>query len=77
MNSYSDEDEQLWVWEYQTDDGSSHDLFMDVNEEIRFRVIDEEFLDLTPTGPVSAANIEPSEPADQKKPPYSILVGFQ
>jgi len=42
--------EQLWVWEYQTEEGT-HDLFMDINEEIRFRVIDEEFEDLTPEGP--------------------------
>ena len=72
----SDEDEQLWVWEYQTEDGSSHDLFMDINEPIRFRVIDEEFIDLTPTGPTNAANVESAEPTEQKKAPYSILVSL-
>ena len=72
----SDEDEQLWIWEYQTEDGSSHDLFMDINEPIRFRVIDEEFVDLTPTGPTSSGSIETSEPSEQKKAPYSILVCF-
>ena len=71
---HSDEDEQLWVWEYQSEDGSSHDLFMDINEPIRFRVIDEEFVDLTPTGPNSAGSIEPSESIEQKKAPFSILV---
>ena len=70
----SDEDEQLWVWEYQSEDGSSHDLFMDINEPIRFRVIDEEFVDLTPTGPTSAGSIETNEPIEQKKAPFSILV---
>ena len=30
----SDEGEQLWVWQYETEDGK-HDLFMDVGEEIR------------------------------------------
>ena len=29
-----DETEQLYVWQYQTEDGT-HDLFMDVGEEIR------------------------------------------
>ena len=29
-----DETEQLWVWQYETEDGK-HDLFMDVGEEIR------------------------------------------
>jgi len=73
QKSKFDEDEQLWIWEYQTEDGSSHDLFMDINEPIRFRVIDEEFVDLTPTGPTSSGSIEPSEPSEQKKAPYSIL----
>ena len=30
----SDEGEQLWVWEYATEDGK-HDLYMDLGEEIR------------------------------------------
>ncbi|XP_016114182.1 DNA-directed RNA polymerase III subunit RPC8 [Sinocyclocheilus grahami] len=46
----SDEAEQLWVWEYETDEGA-HDLFMDRGEEIRFRVVDEVFIDTSPTGP--------------------------
>lgn len=29
-----DDKEQLWAWEYETDDGK-HDLFMDIGEEIR------------------------------------------
>ena len=31
---FSDESEQLWLWEYETEDGK-HDLFMDVGEQIR------------------------------------------
>ena len=31
---WSDAQEQLWVWQYETDEGP-HDLFMDVGEEIR------------------------------------------
>lgn len=49
---------------------------MDINEQIRFRVIGEEFIDLTPTGPVTPGNTETTEPADQKKAPYSILVSI-
>eukprot|EP00794_Sanderia_malayensis_P009167 gene9167-10140_t len=71
-----DDDEQLWVWEYVTEDGS-HDLFMDINEPIRFRVIDEEFVDLTPTGPSTSsatpAGGEALEINEQKKAPYSML----
>jgi len=66
--------EQLWVWEYETDEGS-HDLFMDINEEIRFRVIDEEFEDLTPEGPAAPsgkADGESTVLAEAKRSPYTI-----
>lgn len=42
-----DENEQVCAWEYETDEGT-HDLYMDVNEPIRFRVVDETFVDTTP-----------------------------
>ncbi|XP_028409117.1 DNA-directed RNA polymerase III subunit RPC8-like [Dendronephthya gigantea] len=64
-----DEEEQLWVWEYETDEGT-HDLFMDINEEIRFRVIDENFTDLTPTGPEKASQDQPGN--QEEKSPYCI-----
>jgi len=52
-----DESEQLWVWEYSGED-ESHDLFMDIGEDIRFRVIDETFTDTSPTGPEGMLFIE-------------------
>lgn len=42
-----DDAEQVWVWEYVTPDGT-HDLFMDINEPIRFRIADQSFVDTTP-----------------------------
>ncbi|XP_065065715.1 DNA-directed RNA polymerase III subunit RPC8-like [Rhopilema esculentum] len=75
QKSKFDDDEQLWVWEYETDDGS-HDLFMDANEPIRFRIIDEEFIDMTPSGPMLAGNTETTETAEKKKAPYSILASI-
>ena len=42
-----DDSEQVWIWEYETAEGA-HDLFMDINESIRFRVADEIFVDTTP-----------------------------
>ena len=45
---FSDREEQVWVWEYQTEDGK-HDMFMDEGEEIRFRVVEEMFVDTSPT----------------------------
>lgn len=65
--------EQLWVWEYETEEGT-HDLFMDINEDIRFRVIDEEFADLTPEGPAppTKPDGDPSLLTETKKSPYLI-----
>ena len=42
-----DSSEQVWVWEYETPEGT-HDLFMDINESIRFRIADEIFVDTIP-----------------------------
>ncbi|XP_031569933.1 DNA-directed RNA polymerase III subunit RPC8-like [Actinia tenebrosa] len=71
-----EEDEQLWVWQYQTDDGT-HDMFMDINEEIRFRVVDETFVDLTPTGPEVHNKDQLSvEEQEIKKSPYSITASI-
>lgn len=81
---HSDEAEQVWVWEYETDEGA-HDLYMDQGEEIRFRVMDEIFLDTSPTGPTK----EPAAPAkatstvpaaatddgtQKKESPYTLVV---
>ena len=76
MNILSVEAEQLWVWEYETDEGT-HDLFMDINEDIRIRVIDEEFVDLTPEGPApptSSDSEATSSSYETKKSPYTITV---
>nr|XP_028601954.1 DNA-directed RNA polymerase III subunit RPC8 [Podarcis muralis] len=69
-----DEAEQVWVWEYETEEGA-HDLYMDTGEEIRFRVVDETFIDTSPTGPSSA---EPStssatEEVQKKEAPYTLV----
>lgn len=67
-----DEEEQLWVWEYETEEGT-HDLFMDINEEIRFRVIDETFTDMTPAGPENISkDKQANQEAESKKLPYVI-----
>ena len=74
MRKYiSDEDEQLWVWEYTTDDGG-HDLFMDINEEIRFRVVDEVFTDLSPAGPEMSGEKKSTDDTENKRSPYIITV---
>ncbi|KAJ8254356.1 hypothetical protein COCON_G00209680 [Conger conger] len=71
-----DEAEQVWVWEYETDEGA-HDLYMDQGEEIRFRVMDQVFLDTSPTGPAVTATDNPAataaEDAVQKEAPYTLI----
>ncbi|XP_002163071.3 DNA-directed RNA polymerase III subunit RPC8 isoform X1 [Hydra vulgaris] len=67
--------EQLWVWQYETEEGS-HDLYMDINEEIRIRVIDEEFLDLTPEGPAPPTIEGETKSLETKKLPYTITASI-
>lgn len=61
----SDEKEQLWVWEYETEDGK-HDLFMEVGETIRFKVKEELFTDTLPAGPSSLNVNTPSTGTHQE-----------
>ncbi|XP_069855738.1 DNA-directed RNA polymerase III subunit RPC8 isoform X3 [Dipodomys merriami] len=68
----SDEAEQVWVWEYETEEGA-HDLYMDTGEEIRFRVVDESFVDTSPTGPSSAEATSSSEEPPKKEAPYTLV----
>lgn len=72
-----EEAEQAWVWEYPVEDGEQdkHDLFMDVGETIKFRVIGEEFVESEPTGPPDAESTTPNQTPDQnlRPPPYRII----
>lgn len=72
------------MWEYETDEGA-HDLYMDQGEEIRFRVVDEVFIDTSPTGPSTdkeptsaAGSAAPPAGTDdstpQKESPYTLIV---
>ncbi|CAN8002924.1 unnamed protein product [Ixodes hexagonus] len=64
-----DEAEQLWVWEYESDD-KKHDMFMDLGEQIRFRVVAETFVDTSPVGPEMAEMSE--NESKEKRIPYSL-----
>ncbi|XP_058793899.1 DNA-directed RNA polymerase III subunit RPC8 [Phymastichus coffea] len=47
-----DQTEQVWVWEYNNGEtGEKHDLFMDVGEIIRFRIVNETFTESLPSNP--------------------------
>ena len=48
---------------------------MDINEEIRFRVVDEVFTDLSPAGPeMSGEKKLSTDDTENKRSPYSITV---
>ncbi|CAH1178932.1 unnamed protein product [Phaedon cochleariae] len=66
-----DENEQAWVWEYDTGDGNKHDLFMDAGEIIRFRVTAETFNETCPAGPSS---MQETQESNENKIPY-LLTG--
>lgn len=73
-----EEAEQAWIWEYPLPDGQKHDLYMDVGEIIKIRVIDEEFVECEPNGPPSNEN-QPStsqQTTENSKPPYRIIVSI-
>ena len=47
---------------------------MDINEEIRFRVVDEVFTDLSPAGPEMSGEKKSTDDTESKRSPYSITV---
>ncbi|GLD71833.1 DNA-directed RNA polymerase III subunit RPC8 [Lates japonicus] len=63
-----DEAEQVWLWEYETDEGA-HDLYMDQGEEIRFRVTDEVFVDKCANGPTTQHETRPAQLGQSTAPP--------
>ncbi|CAF0735958.1 unnamed protein product [Brachionus calyciflorus] len=73
-----DEKEQLFIWQYDTGE-SVHDLYIDIGEEIRFRVVNEIFVDTTPTGPPKKndSNIlgtsSVAQSKEETKCPYTII----
>lgn len=72
----SDVPEQLWVWEYSNDEGEVHDMFMDTDEEIRFCVTDESFVDTGPDSDQPPSVVGGAEAAlpEKKQIPYTITV---
>lgn len=54
-HSYFQDDEKLWVWKYE-----EHDMFFDLNEEIRFKVNSVQFH--TSEQDAKAPKVEPKKP---------------
>jgi len=70
-NSQFNAEEQVWVWLYE-----ENEMFMDLEEEIRFRVESEQFFDTSPSVRPKKEGVEaPDLTANSAKhAPYSITV---
>ncbi|GLG95570.1 hypothetical protein R5R35_013293 [Gryllus longicercus] len=70
-----DEDEKVWIWEYESKDGK-HDLFMDPGEPIRFRVTGNKFVETIPCDSKPEEQ-ESSETTEKEKiAPYTITASI-
>lgn len=71
--SHFNETDQAWTWIYKDED-TSHTLALEIGEQVRFRVHSENFVDVSPQGPVGAAQI-PSKIATDTTScnPYTIV----
>ncbi|KAG0249963.1 DNA-directed RNA polymerase III subunit rpc25 [Actinomortierella ambigua] len=69
-NSEFNSDEQVWVWMYD-----ENEMFMDLEEDIRFRVESESFHDTSPSvRPKKEGADTPDMSANSvKQPPYSLV----
>ncbi|XP_014296147.1 DNA-directed RNA polymerase III subunit RPC8 [Microplitis demolitor] len=65
-----DQTEQVWVWEYDTGDGEKHDLFMDIGEPLRFRIVSESFVETFPDGPTAVT--DSTKNTDKSISPYVL-----
>lgn len=70
---FSDREDNMWVWEYDTGEGSA-DLHVYNGSKIRFRVISETFVDCTPDTPELAGATGAAVLADESRSPYSLTV---
>ncbi|XP_055628764.1 DNA-directed RNA polymerase III subunit RPC8 [Toxorhynchites rutilus septentrionalis] len=72
-----EEAEQAWVWEYPLEDGKKHDLYMDIGENIKFRVSGELFEESSPIGPPDQEMPSTSTVSkDTSKTPYRITAAI-
>lgn len=63
-----DEEEQVWIWEYENQ-GQKHNLYMDIGEKIKFRIMSEIFMETSPD-----IKISDSKSVLENKIPY-LLIG--
>jgi len=66
-------EEQVWVWMYD-----ENEMFMDIDEDIRFRVESEQFFDTSPSVRPRKEGVDTPDLSanSSKQPPYSLVVCF-
>ncbi|XP_036141783.1 DNA-directed RNA polymerase III subunit RPC8 isoform X2 [Monomorium pharaonis] len=70
--SHFDQMEQAWLWKYKTDDGKTHDLFMDAGEVIRFRIVKEIFTEVPLLSAPNASRDLSEKPEANNVAPYIL-----
>lgn len=69
-------DERAWVWKIEGEDGSEGtELYFDIDEEIRFQIESEDFVDISPKRNKNATAITGTE-ALESVSPYTLIVSF-
>jgi len=64
-----DEREQVWIWEYKTEeDDEVHEMYMDKGETIKFRVTGETFNDTTPVPDTNPQGPSKNDPQGSSGP---------
>lgn len=66
-------EEQVWVWMYD-----ENEMFMDIDEDIQFRVESEQFFDTSPSVRPRKEGVDTPDLSanSSKQPPYSLIVCF-
>lgn len=76
--SQFNETDQTWTWNFE-DEGQMHVLVLEIGEQVRFRVHAEEFLDVSPHGPMTVHQSVMSNSAkscinlNKREVPYTII----
>lgn len=80
-DTFFDPQDQIWYWKYQ-----GNQLYMDIDETIRFRVLSEQFNEIPPTqkeqllsrkAAIEAGELDPNKPitfTPSLKSPYTLTV---
>lgn len=64
--------DQTWTWNCE-DEGETHNMPLEIGEQLRFRVHSELFTDVSPHGPTSTGSQVVQADGDKREVPYVII----